>query len=78
MINLKEYEVWFITGSQHLYGEETLKQVASHSQQIAKGLDAAKQIPVKVIFKPTVKSPEEIYVICRTGNLLDQWMVSDF
>jgi L-arabinose isomerase len=42
MINLKEYEVWFITGSQHLYGEETLKKVAEHSQQIAKGLDSAK------------------------------------
>ncbi|MDB5134797.1 MAG: araA [Mucilaginibacter sp.] len=68
MINLKEYEVWFITGSQHLYGEETLKQVAEHSQQIARGLDSAKQIPVKVVFKPTVKSPEEIYSICQEAN----------
>src|SRR5471030_2805165 len=68
MINLKEYEVWFITGSQHLYGEETLKQVAEHSQQIARGLDTAKQIPVKIVFKPTVKSPEEIYSICQEAN----------
>jgi L-arabinose isomerase len=68
MIDLKEFEVWFVTGSQHLYGEETLKQVAEHSQQIAKGLDSAKQIPVKVIFKPTVKSPEEIYSICQEAN----------
>ncbi|HTD97748.1 MAG TPA: L-arabinose isomerase, partial [Mucilaginibacter sp.] len=68
MIDLKEYEVWFITGSQNLYGEETLKKVAEHSQQIAKGLDTAKQIPVKVIFKPTVKSPEEIYSICQEAN----------
>ncbi|MFI5162216.1 MAG: L-arabinose isomerase [Sphingobacteriales bacterium] len=68
MINLKEYEVWFITGSQHLYGEETLKKVAEHSQQISKGLDSAKQIPVKVVFKPTVKSPEEIYSICQEAN----------
>jgi len=68
MIDLKQFEVWFITGSQHLYGEETLKQVAGHSQQIAKGLDAAKQIPVKVVFKPTVKSPEEIYSICQEAN----------
>ncbi len=72
MISLKEYEVWFITGSQHLYGEETLKQVAEHSQQIAKGLDAAKQIPVKVVFKPTVKSPEEIYSICQEANTAKQ------
>ncbi len=68
MIDLKEFEVWFITGSQLLYGEETLKQVAEHSQQIAKGLDSAKQIPVKVVFKPTVKSPEEIYSICQEVN----------
>ncbi len=68
MIDLKQYEVWFITGSQHLYGEETLKKVAEHSQQIAKGLDSAKQIPVKVVFKPTVKSPEEIYSICQDAN----------
>ncbi len=32
MINLKQFEVWFVTGSQHLYGEETLRQVAEHSQ----------------------------------------------
>jgi L-arabinose isomerase len=68
MIDLKAFEVWFVTGSQHLYGEETLKQVAEHSQQIAKGFDAAKQIPVRVIFKPTVKSPEEIYSICQEAN----------
>ena len=68
MIDLKEYEVWFITGSQHLYGDETLKKVAEHSQQIAKGFDSAKQIPVKVVFKPTVKSPEEIYSICQEAN----------
>ncbi|MBS1529632.1 MAG: L-arabinose isomerase [Bacteroidetes bacterium] len=68
MIDLKAFEVWFITGSQHLYGEETLKQVAEHSQQIAKALDSAEQIPVKVVFKPTVKSPEEIYSICQEAN----------
>ena len=36
MINLKQFEVWLITGSQHLYGPETLKKVAAHSQEIAK------------------------------------------
>jgi L-arabinose isomerase len=66
--NLKTLEVWFVTGSQHLYGEETLKQVASHSQTIARALDGAKQIPVKVIFKPIVKSPEEIYALCQEAN----------
>jgi len=68
MIDLKEFEVWFVTGSQHLYGEETLKKVAEHSQQIAKALDAAKDIPVKVVFKPVLKSSEEIYRLCQEAN----------
>ena len=67
-MDLKKFEVWFLTGSQHLYGEETLKQVAAHSQTIAKALNDAAQIPVKVVFKPTVKSPEEIYHTCAEAN----------
>src|SRR5580692_10024566 len=67
-INLKKFQVWFVTGSQHLYGEETLKQVAAHSQTIAKSLDGSPQIPVKVVFKPTVKTPEEIYQVCVEAN----------
>jgi L-arabinose isomerase len=67
-MDLKKFEVWFVTGSQHLYGEETLKQVAEHSQTIAKALNDAKEIPVKVVFRPTVKSPEEIYQTCQEAN----------
>ncbi len=67
-MDLKKLEVWFVTGSQHLYGEETLKQVAEHSQTIAKALNEAKQIPVTVVFKPTVKSSEEIYQTCQEAN----------
>ncbi|RYE20867.1 MAG: L-arabinose isomerase [Sphingobacteriales bacterium] len=68
MINLKTFEVWFITGSQHLYGEETLKLVAEHSQEIAKGLDSSADIPVRVVFKPTVKTTEEIYATIQEAN----------
>jgi L-arabinose isomerase len=68
MIDLKTFEVWFITGSQHLYGEETLKLVAEHSQQIAAGLDKAGQIPVRVVYKPTVKTPDEIYATLLEAN----------
>ncbi|WP_183563484.1 L-arabinose isomerase [Mucilaginibacter sp. SP1R1] len=69
MIDLKAFEVWFITGSQDLYGEETLKQVAEHSQQIAAGLDASGTIPVRVIYKPVVKSTDEIYTTLQQANL---------
>ena len=69
MIDLKKFEVWFVTGSQSLYGEETLKQVAEHSKIIAASLNDAKQIPVRIVFKPTVKSPEEIYSVCQEANV---------
>ncbi|HWZ16065.1 MAG TPA: L-arabinose isomerase [Mucilaginibacter sp.] len=68
MIDLKTFEVWFITGSQHLYGEETLKLVAGHAQEIAKGLDTAVEIPVRVVYKPVVKSTEEIYETLQQAN----------
>jgi L-arabinose isomerase len=68
MIDLKQYEVWFVTGSQHLYGPETLEQVAQHSQAIVKALDEAAAIPVRVVFKPVVKTPDEISNLCREAN----------
>lgn len=66
--DLKSFEVWFVTGSQHLYGDETLKQVAAHSKEIAASLNAGTQMPVSVVYKPTVKSTEEIYAICQEAN----------
>jgi len=61
-------QLWFITGSQHLYGPETLKQVAADSQQIAAALDSDASIPVDVIWKPTVTTPDEVYNMCRDAN----------
>ncbi len=68
MINLKQLEVWFSTGSQHLYGPETLKQVAAHSQEIAGALDTAPAIPVKVVFKPVLTTPDAITALCQEAN----------
>ena len=65
---LKKLEVWFITGSQHLYGEETLKQVAKHSSIIARSLNEQAAIPVKIVFKPIAKSTEEVYNLCLEVN----------
>lgn len=67
-MNLKSLELWFITGSQHLYGPEALKKVEEHSRQIAKALDAAAAIPLKVVFKTVVKSPDEATLICEEAN----------
>jgi L-arabinose isomerase len=68
MINLKEFEAWFVTGSQHLYGEETLKQVAKDSQRIAQALAESARIPVNVVFKPVLTTPEAIHQLCLEAN----------
>lgn len=65
---LKQYEIWFVTGSQHLYGEATLRQVDEHSKIIANSLNDSPKIAAKVVFKPVVKTPDEITAICREAN----------
>jgi L-arabinose isomerase len=64
MIDLKRYEVWFVTGSQHLYGEETLRQVAEDSRAIAEALDAAGEVPLRIVFKPVLTTPDAIRQLC--------------
>ncbi len=68
MIHLKQAEVWFVTGSQHLYGPETLDKVAEHSREIAAGLGAAAAMPVTVVFKPVLTTPEAIRELCLEAN----------
>ena len=69
---LGEHEVWFLTGSQDLYGEETLRQVAEDSQRIAKALDESSAIPVRVVYRPTVKSAESILAACLEANAAEK------
>ncbi len=57
MIDLKQLEAWFVTGSQGLYGKETLDKVAEHAREIARELSASAAIPVTVVFKPVVTLP---------------------
>ena len=61
-------EIWFLTGSQHLYGPETLKKVAIHSQEIAKAFNDSPAIPVKVVFKPVLTTPDAISEVCQEAN----------
>ncbi|MFH0842284.1 MAG: L-arabinose isomerase [Bacteroidota bacterium] len=68
MDKLKTKEVWFITGSQHLYGPQTLRQVAADSAKIAAALDKSLKISQKVIFKPVLTTPESIFEICSEAN----------
>ncbi len=68
MIDLKQYEVWFVTGSQHLYGPDTLEQVAKDSREIAAALGASKHIPTQVVFKPILTTPDAIRDLCLDAN----------
>ncbi|WP_439585519.1 L-arabinose isomerase [Dyadobacter bucti] len=72
MFDLKQFEVWFVTGSQHLYGEETLRQVDEHSQIISRYMDESPRMPVRVMFKPVVKTPDEIYKVVQEANSAPQ------
>ena len=58
--SLDGYEVWFLTGSQHLYGEDVLKQVAAQSQEIANQLNASSAVPVKIVWKPVLTDADAI------------------
>jgi L-arabinose isomerase len=69
---LGEHEVWFLTGSQDLYGEETLRQVAEDSQRIAKALDESSAIPVRVVYRATVKSAESTLAACLEANAAEK------
>lgn len=60
--------LWFVTGSQHLYGPETLRQVAANSTAIAAALNEATAIPVDVVFKPVITDPEMVKALVLAAN----------
>ncbi len=67
MIDYRKLEVWFLTGSQHLYGPEVLKQVEGDSKKIVKGLHDA-GLPVKIVMKPVLTTPQAIADVCLEAN----------
>ncbi|HHE71801.1 MAG TPA: L-arabinose isomerase, partial [Chloroflexi bacterium] len=72
MIDLKQYDVWFVTGSQHLYGEEALRQVAADATKIAQALTSSMNLAANVVFKPIVTTPEQITSVCAEANRDDR------
>ena len=64
----KTPELWFLTGSQHLYGEGTLEKVAQNSRQIAAALDGSGKLPAKLIWKPVLTGPEAISNVCLAAS----------
>ena len=68
MKNLESVEVWYVTGSQHMYGEAALKQVAANSRKIVEALNASKRLPLKIVFKPVLTTPDDIRRLCLEAN----------
>lgn len=68
MIDYAPLEVWFFTGSQHLYGPETLAQVERDSRAVVDGLNASGRLPIRVVFRAVVKTPEEISAALREAD----------
>jgi len=69
--SLDQYEVWFLTGSQGLYGDETLRQVAQQSQEIARTLGAASDVPVRIVWKPVLTDSDAIRRAALDANATD-------
>jgi L-arabinose isomerase len=67
MVDLSGLEIWFVTGSQHLYGRETLQKVEQDTAAIARGL-ADSKLPVKIVQKPVMTTAEAIRDLCLEAN----------
>ncbi len=70
-MSMKDYEFWFVTGSQHLYGPEALDQVAANSKAIVDGLNASGKMPCRIVWKPIVKTAAEIKTMFKEASYND-------
>ena len=68
MIDLKQFEVWFVTGSQHLYGPRRWSTVAEHSREIAARLGRSARYAGQGVSKPVLTTPDAIRNLCLEAN----------
>ena len=68
IVHKPDFEFWFVTGSQHLYGPETLEQVARDSRAIVGGLNASGAVPFPLVWKPTVKTAEDASSVLEAAS----------
>ena len=67
-----KHEFWFITGSQNLYGEETLRQVKEDAEEMVAYLNTSGKLPAALVYKPVVTTPEDIYEVIKEANYHDE------
>ena len=68
MFVYEEAEIWFVAGSQHLYGPEALEQIKKNIQQVTDYFNKEAKLPVKIILKPLATKPDDIYSLCQEVN----------
>ncbi len=66
-----EYTFWFVVGSQHLYGQEVIKEVEAHAKKMAEGFNMDALIPFEIEFKGVVTTPEGITAAMKASNADD-------
>ena len=64
----ENYEIWFITGAQLLYGGDAVKQVDGHSKEMVAGLNDSGRLPIKVVYKGTANSSKEVSELFAAAN----------
>lgn len=68
MKQTEQVEIWYVTGSQHLYGEQALRQVDQNSKKIVAALGDSQRIPLRIVAKPVLSTPEAIRNLCLEAN----------
>ncbi|MDG1763490.1 MAG: L-arabinose isomerase [Flavobacteriaceae bacterium] len=68
MKELQNLKIWFLTGTQYLYGEKTLEQISKNAFSVVEGLNESEKIPLEIVFKPILKTQEEITKICTEAS----------
>ena len=72
MLEVPQYEFWFAVGSQHLYGEETLREVADDAKKIVAGLNENGNLPYPIVFKEVLTTADEITKFMKEVNYQDK------
>ncbi|GAA0309658.1 L-arabinose isomerase [Gracilibacillus halotolerans] len=68
MLQVKPYKFWFVTGSQHLYGDETIQEVVNNSREVVKGLNEVGQLPFEIEFKEVLTTANDIHAFMVKAN----------
>ncbi|WP_054860748.1 L-arabinose isomerase [Gracilibacillus sp. JCM 18860] len=68
MLEIRPYTFWFVTGSQHLYGEDAIKEVETNSRKVVKGLNTEGNLPFEIEFKEVLTTANDIHALMLKAN----------